>query len=64
MKKKAKKKIKKTKKTKKAKVRVIVQKPKGPVYACRSCGTEVIVTNSAMGFANLLCCQQEMEKKE
>jgi len=64
MKKKAKKKIKKAKKAKKAKVRVVVQKPKGPVYSCRSCGTEVIVTNSGMGFANLLCCQQEMEKKE
>jgi hypothetical protein len=58
------KKAKKAKKIKKtAKKRIVVQKPKGPVYACRSCGTEVIVTNTGMGFANLLCCQQEMEKK-
>jgi len=58
------KKAKKVKKTKKpAKKRARAAKPKGPVYACRSCGTEVVVTNVGMGYANLLCCHQEMEKK-
>lgn len=59
-----KKKVKKAKKAKKTKVRVVVQKPKGPVYACRSCGTELIVTNCGTGFSKLVCCEQEMEKKE
>lgn len=58
------KKGKKVKKTKKpAKKRIRPTKPQGPVYACRSCGTEVVVSNAGMGVTSLLCCHQEMEKK-
>jgi|UniRef100_A0A7C6A826 desulfoferrodoxin-like iron-binding protein len=38
-------------------------KPKGPVYLCRTCGAEIVVTKEGAGITNLVCCNQVMEKK-
>jgi len=38
-------------------------KPKGPVYLCRSCGMELVITKEGAGITNLVCCNQMMEKK-
>lgn len=55
------KKLAKKKITKKAKKRV--PKIKGPVYLCRTCGMEVVVSRAGAGITNLVCCDQVMEKK-
>jgi len=53
--------MKKKKATKKlAKKRV---KAKGPVYLCRTCGMEVVVTKEGTGINSLVCCDQVMYKK-
>lgn len=41
-----------------------VTKPSGPVYFCRSCGLELVVTKEGAGIINLVCCNQALEKKQ
>ena len=38
-------------------------KAKGPVYLCRTCGMEVVVTKEGTGINSLVCCDQVMDKK-
>jgi ribosomal protein L37AE/L43A len=40
-----------------------VSKTKRPVYICRTCGMEVVVSKAGVGITNLVCCDQVMEKK-